>query len=60
MYILNVATAIKKMSVNEIRDFIIKTIIKEFNLLSKTALFNEMLAKIRFAVTCKQSNRKIT
>ena len=33
MYTLNIMKAIKKMSVNEIRDFILKTIINELNFL---------------------------
>ena len=40
MYILNIARAIKKMSmsVNEIRDFIFKTIINELDFLKKTVI----------------------
>ena len=37
MYIPNIARAIKKMSVNEIRD--LKTIIKELDFLRKTVIF---------------------
>ena len=45
MYILNIARAIRKMSVNEIRDLFLKTIIKESEFLRKTVLFNETLEK---------------
>ena len=38
MYVLNIARAIKKMSVNEIRDFIFEIIINELNFLRKTAI----------------------
>ena len=40
MYILNIASAIKKMSYNEIRDFIsyYKTIIGELDFLTKTVI----------------------
>ena len=38
MYILNIARAIKKVSVNEIRDFILKTIIKELDFLKKVII----------------------
>ena len=38
MYTLNIMKAIKKMSVNEIRDFILKTIINELNFLKKTVI----------------------
>ena len=38
MYTLNITKAIKKMSVNEIRDFILKTIINELDFLKKTVI----------------------
>ena len=41
MYILNIAKAIKKMSINEIRDFILENyynIIKELDFLKKTVI----------------------
>ena len=38
MYILNIASAIKKMTVNELRDFILKTIISELYLLKKVVI----------------------
>ena len=37
MYILNISSAIKKSSVNEIRDFL-KTIINELDFLMKTVI----------------------
>ena len=38
MYILNIARATKKMSVNEIRDFIFETIINELDFLMETVI----------------------
>ena len=38
IYILNIARAIKKMSVHGIRDFILKTIINEFDFLRETVI----------------------
>ena len=38
MYTLNITKAIKKMSVTEIRDFILKTIINELDFLKKTII----------------------
>ena len=38
MYMLNIARAIKKMSVNEIRDFIFKNYYKELDFLKKTVI----------------------
>ena len=38
MYILNIARATKKMSVNEIRDFIYETIINELDFLMETVI----------------------
>ena len=38
MYILNIARAIKKMSVNEIRDFIFENYYKRIELLRKTVI----------------------
>ena len=38
MYILNIDRAMKKMSVNEIRELSLKTIIKELDFLRKTVI----------------------
>ena len=38
MYILNIASGIKKMTVNVLRDFILKTIIDKLNLLIKAVI----------------------
>ena len=59
MYILNIAKAVKKMSVNEIRDFTFKNYYKRIRFSKKKQLFfNETLGKKRFVVACKQINRK--
>ena len=38
MYILNIANAIKKMTVNEIRDYIFKIYLSEFDFLKKPVI----------------------
>ena len=38
MYIVNIARAIKKMSLNEIKDLSLKTILKELDFLRKTVI----------------------
>ena len=38
MYILNIASIIKKMSVNELRDVIFETVIKKLDLLKKDVI----------------------
>ena len=59
MYILKIAEAVKKMSVNEIRDFTFKNYYKRIRFSKKKQLFfNETLGKKRFVVACKQINRK--
>ena len=39
MYILNIPSAIKKMTMKELKNFNVKTIIDKLNLLKKTAIF---------------------
>ena len=39
MYILNIPSAIKKMTMNELKNFNVKTIIDKLDLLKKTAIF---------------------
>ena len=38
MYILNIASLLKKMTVNELRDFVLKTIIDKLDFLKKTVI----------------------
>ena len=38
MYILNITKAIRKMSINEIKDFIFENYIKELDFLKKTVI----------------------
>ena len=60
MYTLNIAKAIKKMSVNEITDFIFENYYKRIRFFKENKFFfNETLEKKRFIVTCEQINRKI-
>ena len=59
MYILNIARAIKKMSVNEIRDFIFKNYYKELDFLKKTVIIQWNAWKKWFISASKQIKRKI-
>ena len=59
MYILNIASAIKKMSVNELRDFTFGNYNKPIGFGFAHVLFNETFEKKMF-VACKQINRKST
>ena len=38
MYILHIASAIKKMPINELRDFILKTIVNKLGLLKREVI----------------------
>ena len=61
MYILNIARAIKKISVNEIRDFIFENYYIRTGFSKKNSYYSmKPLKKKRFAVACKQINRKNT
>ena len=61
MHILNIPKAIKKMSVNEIRDFIFENYYKRIGFSEENSyLFNEKFEGKRFIVACKQVNRKYT
>ena len=59
MYILNIARAIKKMSDNEIRDFILENYYKRIRFSKENNYYlMKSLKKKRFIVACKQINRK--
>ena len=60
MHIINIATAIKKISVTESETLSFKTIISQLDFLIKKLLFNKTLEKKRFIVACKQINRRNT
>ena len=60
MHIINIATAIKKISVTESETLSFKTIISQLDFLIKKLLFNETLENKRFIVACKQINRRNT
>ena len=60
MYILNINRAIKKISVNEIRDFIFENYHKRMGFSKENSYYSMKLLKKkkRFLVACKQINRK--
>ena len=59
MYTLNIVRAIKKMSVNEIRDFIFENYYKQNGFSKENSYYTlKRLKKKRFTVACKKINRK--
>ena len=60
MYILNIASAIKKMSVNELRDFIFENYYKQISFVEDRSYYSMKHLKKRFVVACNQINRKNT
>ena len=61
MYILNLATAIKKKSINEVRDFFFENCYKRIEFSKENSHYSmKRLNKKRFIVACKQINRKKT
>ena len=60
MYTLNIIRAIKKMSVNEIRNFIFENYYKRIVFSKESSYSMKHLKKKRFIVARKQINRKST
>ena len=62
MYILNIARDVKKMSLNEIRDFIFENYYKQIGFSEENSyhLMKRLKKKKRFVVACEQINRKNT
>ena len=60
MYILNISRAIKKLSVNEIKDSIVKNYYSLIGFSEEQLLFNEKLEKKKFIAARKQIKRKNT
>ena len=58
MYFLNIARDIKKMSVNEIRDFIFENYYKSIGFSNENSYYLMKSLKKIFIVTCKQISRK--
>ena len=58
MNILNISRAIKKMSVNEIRDFIFENYYKRIEFSKENSYYSMKRLKKRFIVACKQIKRK--
>ena len=60
MYILNIPKAIKKMTDNEIRDFLFKNYYKQIGFSKESSYYSMKRLKKDFVVACKQINRKNT
>ena len=62
MYILNIASAIKKLLVNELRDFIFENYCKRIGFAKERSYYSmkRLKKKKRFLVAAKQINRKNT
>ena len=60
MYILNIAKAIKKISINEIKDFIFENYYKRTGFSKESSYYLIKRSKKRLTVARKQINRKIT
>ena len=59
MYILNIAKAIKKMSINEIKDFIFENVYKRIGFFKESSYYAmNHLGKKRIIVACKLINGK--
>ena len=60
MYILNIARAIKKMSTNEIKDFIFENYYKRIEFSKESSYYSMTRFRKRFIVAHKQIKRKNT
>ena len=60
MYTLNITKAIKKISGNEIRDFIFENYYKRISFSKENSYYSMKRLKKRFIVACEQINRKNT
>ena len=60
MYILNISRAIKKMSVNKVRDFIFENYYERIGFSKVNSYYSMKQFKIKFIVACKKINRKST
>ena len=60
MYILNITNAIKKMSANELRDFIFESYSKQIRFVKEKKSYTMKQLKKRFILVCNQIDRKNT
>ena len=61
MYILNIFRAMKKVTVNELRDLIFENYYKRIGFVKEKSYYSTTrLKNIRLAVACKQNKRKNT
>ena len=57
MYIINITSALKKMTVNELRHFIFENYYKRIEFV-KDSYYSIKHLKKKYVVTCNQTNRK--
>ena len=58
MYTLNIACAIKKMAVNELRNFIFENYYKQIGFVKESSYYSMKCLKKRDVIACNQINRK--
>ena len=58
MYTLNIARAIKKMTVNELKDFIFENLHKRIGFVKESSNYSVKRWKKRFLIACNQLNKK--
>ena len=59
MHILNIASAIKKMTVHELRNFIFENYYKRTGFVKESSYYSIKRLKKRFAIACDQIDRKV-
>ena len=59
MHILNIASAIKKMTVHELRNFIFENYYKRNGFVKESSYYSIKRLKKRFAIACDQIDRKV-
>ena len=58
MYILSIASAIKNMSVNELREFIFENYYKRIGFVKERRYYSIKCLKKNFVIACNQIDRK--
>ena len=58
MYVLNISSTIKKMTVNQLRDFIFEKYYKRIGLAKENSYYSMKRLKKTFGVVCSHFNRK--
>ena len=58
MYTLNIASAIKKMAANKLRNFIFENYYKRIGFIKKITYYSKQRLRKRFDIACTEINRK--